>query len=144
MNSLELSGGNLNPNFDQHMPLQFVAIGSKHEASVILGDDNIEQMSLPTSKCPTRVSSEDIKKVIKILALKNLIISKAKIKSLKMDEGLASTKLLGIKYNLGDRRKAVEEAQATINVAKSTLSKLRQWYMPETIYDPKSLTNLFF
>jgi hypothetical protein len=45
---------------------------------------------------------------------------------------------------LGDRRKAVEEAQATINVAKSTLSKLRQWYMPETIYDPKSLTNLFF
>jgi hypothetical protein len=43
-----------------------------------------------------------------------------------MDEGLASTKLLGIKYNLGDRRKAVEEAQATINVAKSTLSKLRQ------------------
>ncbi len=110
--SLELSGGSLNPSSDQHMPLQFVAIGLKHGVSVVLGDDNIEQMSLLTSKCRTKVSSKDIKKVTKLLALKRelLTIYKAKIKSLKMDEGVASTKLLGIKYNLDDRKKVVEEA----------------------------------
>jgi hypothetical protein len=76
-----------------------VAISSKHGASVVPGDDDIEQMSLPTSKCPTRVSSEDIGKVTELLTLKKelLTICKAKIKSLKMDEGVASTKLLGIK-----------------------------------------------
>jgi hypothetical protein len=42
-----------------------------------------------------------------------------------MDEGVASTKLLGIKYNLGERKKVVEEAQATLDVAKNTLSKLQ-------------------
>jgi hypothetical protein len=41
-----------------------------------------------------------------------------------MDEGVASTKLLGIKYNLDDKKKIVEEAQATLNVAKNTLSEL--------------------
>jgi hypothetical protein len=109
------------------MPFQFVVIGLEHGTNVVLGDDNIEQMSLPTSKCPTRMSFEDIKKVTKLLALRKelLTIFKAKIKSLKMDEGVASTKLLGIKYNLGERKKAVEEAQATLDVAKNTLSKLQ-------------------
>jgi hypothetical protein len=127
IDSLELSGGSLNPNFNQHMPLQFVAIGLKHGASVVLDDDNIEQMSLPTSKCPTRVSSKNIKKVTKLLALKRelLTIYKVKIKSLKMDEGVTSTKLLGIKYNLDDRKIAEEEAQSTLNVIENTLSKLR-------------------
>ncbi len=127
MDTLELSGGSLNFNFDQHMPFQFVVVGLEHGTNVVLGDDNIEQMSLPTSKFPTRMSFEDIKKVNKLLALKKelLTIFKAKIKSLKMDEGVASTKLLGIKYNLGERKKVVEEAQATLDVAKNTLSKLQ-------------------
>jgi hypothetical protein len=126
MDTLELSGGSLNFNFDQHMPFQFVVVGLEHGTNVVLGDDNIEQMSLPTSKFPTRMSFEDIKKVNKLLALKKelLTIFKAKIKSLKMDEGVASTKLLGIKYNLDDKKKIVEEAQATLNVAKNTLSEL--------------------
>ncbi len=125
-----------------------MAIGLEHGVNVVIGDDNIEQMSLPTSKCPTRVSSKDIRKVTKLLALKKklLTIFKAKIKSLKMDEGVASTKLLGIKYNLGDKKKVVEEAQETPYVTKNTLSKLQQEDMPivEAICDPKSLTNLFF
>jgi len=127
MDTLELSGGSLNFNFDQHMPFQFVVVGLEHGTNVVLGDDNIEQMSLPTSKFPTRMSFEDIMKVNKLLALKKelLTIFKAKIKSLKMDEGVASTKLLGIKYNLGERKKVVEEAQATLDVAKNTLSKLQ-------------------
>jgi hypothetical protein len=105
------------------MPLQFVAIGLKHGANVVLDDDNIEQMSLPTSKCPTRVSSKNIKKVTKLLTLKRelLTIYKVKIKSLKMDEGVTSTKLLGIKYNLDDRKIAEEEAQSTLNVIENTL-----------------------
>jgi hypothetical protein len=125
-NSLELSGGSLNPSSNQHMSLQFVAIGSKHGASVVPNDDNIEQMSLPTSKCHIGMSFKDIKKVTELLALKKelLIICKAKIKSLKMDEGVASTKLLGIKYNLDEKKKMVEEAQATLNVEKNTLSDL--------------------
>jgi hypothetical protein len=63
-----------------------------------------------------------------------------------MDEGVASTKLLGIKYNLDDMKKATEEAQTTLNVAKSTLSKLQQEDMPITkvVCDPRSLTNLLF
>jgi hypothetical protein len=130
------------------MLLKFVVVGSEHGASVVPSDDNIEQMLLPTSKWPTRVSFEDIKKVIKLLALKRefLTICKAKIKSLKMDEGVASTKLLGIKYNLDDMKKATEEAQTTLNVAKSTLSKLQQEDMPITkvVCDPRSLTNLLF
>jgi hypothetical protein len=130
------------------MLLQFVVVGSEHGASVVFSDDNIEQMSLPTSKCPTKVSSEDIRKVTKLLALKKelLTIYKAKIKSLKMDEGVASTKLLGIKYNLDDKKKTMEEAQATLNVAESTLSKLQHEDMPiiEVVCDPRSLTNLLF
>jgi hypothetical protein len=39
-----------------------------------------------------------------------------------MDEGVTSTKLLGIKYNLDDKKKAVEETQSTLNVTKNTLS----------------------
>jgi len=104
-----------------------VAVGSKHEASVVPNDDNIEQMSLPTSKCPTEVSSKDIRKVIELLALKKELLTmfKAKIKSLKMDESVTCTKLLGIKYNLNAKKKVVEEAQATLNAAKSTLSELQ-------------------
>ncbi len=76
------------------------------------------------------------------MALKRelLNICKAKIKSLKMDEGVASTKLLGIKYNLDDKKKIVEEAQATLNVAKNTLSELWQ----EVVCDPRSLINFLF
>jgi hypothetical protein len=51
MDSLELNGGSLNPSYDQHMPLQFMAIGSKHGVNDVPNDDNIEQMSLPISKC---------------------------------------------------------------------------------------------
>jgi hypothetical protein len=84
-----------------------VAIGSKHGANDVPNDDNIEQMSLPISKCPTRVSFKNIRKVIELLVLKKelLTIYKAKIKSLRMDEGVTSTKLLGIKYNLDDKKK---------------------------------------
>ncbi len=145
---LELSGGSLNPSSNQHMQLQFVAISSKRGASVVPDDDNIQQMSLPTSKCPIRVSSKDIKKVTKLLTLKRelLTIYKAKIKFLKMDEGVASTKLLGIKYNLDDKKKAMEGAQATLHVAENTLSKLRQEDMPiiKVICHPRSPTNLLF
>jgi hypothetical protein len=42
-----------------------------------------------------------------------------------MDESVACTKLLGIKYNLNAKKKVVEEAQATLNVAKNTLSELQ-------------------
>ncbi len=58
-----------------------MAVGSKHGACVVPSDDNIEQVSLPISKCPTRMSSKDIRKVIELLALKKelLTIFKAKI-----------------------------------------------------------------
>ncbi len=64
MDSLEPSGGSLNINYDQHMPLQFVAIGSKHGASDDPNDDNIEQMSLPISKSPTGMPSKDIGRLL--------------------------------------------------------------------------------
>ncbi len=70
------------------------------------------------------MSFKDIRKVTKLLTLKRelLTIYKAKIKSLKMDEGVTSTRLLGIKYNLDDKKKMMEETQATLNVTKNTLS----------------------
>jgi hypothetical protein len=70
MDSLELSGGSLNSSFDQLMPLQFVAIGSEHGANVVPSDDNIEKMTLPISKCPIRMTSKDIKNVIKLNGIK--------------------------------------------------------------------------
>jgi hypothetical protein len=53
------------------------------------------------------VAPEDIRKFTKLLSLKRklLTIYEAKIKYLKMEEGVASTKLLRIKYNMDDRKK---------------------------------------
>jgi hypothetical protein len=41
---------------------------------------------------------------------------------------------------LDDKKKIVEEAQATLNVAKNTLSELWQ----EVVCDPRSLINFLF
>jgi hypothetical protein len=68
------------------------------------------------------VAIEDIKKIIEVLSLKRelLIICK----SLKVDENVTSTKLLGIKYNMDDNKKVVEEAQTIIAIVKDALSKV--------------------
>ncbi len=74
------------------------------------------------SKCLYGVEVEDIKKIIEVLSLKRelLIICK----SLKVDENVTSTKLLGIKYNMDDNKKVVEEAQTIIAIVKDALSKV--------------------
>ncbi len=79
-------------------------------------------LSLLISKCLYGVAIEDIKKIIEVLSLKRelLIICK----SLKVDENVTSTKLLGIKYNMDDNKKVVEEAQTIIAIVKDALSKV--------------------
>lgn len=69
-------------------------------------DDIIEQLSEPTTRYLIGVAPKDIRKFTKLLSLKRklLTIYEAKIKYLKMREGIASTKLLRIKYNMDDRK----------------------------------------
>jgi hypothetical protein len=60
------------------------------------------------SKCPTKVALKDVStKVIKLLQLKKKLQSfcKSKIKFLKSDHVVASSKLLGMKYNRDDQKK---------------------------------------
>jgi hypothetical protein len=61
-----------------------------------------------------------------------------------MEIGVASTKLLGIKYNMDDMKKTMEDDQATLDLAKEALEKLRQQNMDtaEAICNPNSLTDL--
>ncbi len=124
-NSLKGSGGSLNLSLD-HMQLQSMPISSKYGIGVVPPNDNIEQLFEPTTRCPTWVALEDIRKVTELLSLKKelLIICNAKIKYLKMEEGVTSTKLLKIKYNTDDRKKIMEDNQATIDLAKEALEKL--------------------
>jgi len=41
-----------------------------------------------------------------------------------MEIGVASTKLLGIMYNMDDRKKIMEDNQANLDLAKEALEKL--------------------
>jgi hypothetical protein len=68
------------------------------------------------------VAVEDIKKIIEVLSLKRELLIVCK--SLKVDENVTSTKLLGIKYNMDDNKKVVEEAQTIIAIVKDALSKV--------------------
>jgi hypothetical protein len=43
---------------------------------------------------------------------------------MRIDQGVISHKLLGMKYNMDDRKKAMEEAQAKVKEAKQALEKL--------------------
>jgi hypothetical protein len=56
---------------------------------------------------------KDITKVIELLELKKELhkVCKIKIKSLKSEHGVASNKLLRMKYNMDDRKHNMEEAQ---------------------------------
>ncbi len=79
-------------------------------------------LSLLISKCLYGVAVEDIKKIIEVLSLKRELLIVCK--SLKVDENVTSTKLLGIKYNMDDNKKVVEEAQTIIAIVKDALSKV--------------------
>lgn len=79
-------------------------------------------LSLLISKCLYGVAIEDIKKIIEVLSLKREFVIICK--SLKVDENVTSTKLLGIKYNMDDSKKVVEEAQTIIAIIKDALSKV--------------------
>jgi hypothetical protein len=64
------------------------------------------------NKCPTRVALEDVlTNVVKLLQLKKKLQSfcKSKIKSLKSNHVVASSKLLGMKYNMDDKKTTLEE-----------------------------------
>lgn len=83
------------------------------DASIFLLTNKEETTHLVHSKCPTRVALKDVlTKVIMLLQLKKKLQSfyKSKIKSLKSDHVLASSKLLGMKYNMDDKKKTLEEA----------------------------------
>jgi hypothetical protein len=53
-------------------------------------------------------------------------ICKFKIKSLKSEHGVAPKKLLGMKYNMDDRKHVMEKAQVDFIEAKQTLLKAQQ------------------
>jgi hypothetical protein len=61
-----------------------------------------------------------------------------------MEIGVASTKLLGIMYNMNDMKKIMENNQATLDLAKKALEKLRQQNMDtiEAVCNLNSLTDL--
>jgi len=69
------------------------------------------QSSYTMSKCLSGMLVEDIQKVSQFLDLKKelCVLCRSKIKSLKVDESIASNKLLGIKYNFQDRKTTMEE-----------------------------------
>jgi hypothetical protein len=74
------------------------------------------QSSYTMSKRPSGLSIKDIWKVLKLLNLKKKlhILCKSKIKSLKVNEEVASNKLLGIKYKFQDKKSTMEEAHAEL------------------------------
>jgi hypothetical protein len=61
-----------------------------------------------------------------------------------MEIGVASTKLLGIMYNMNDMKKIMENNQATLDLAKKALEKLRQQNMDtiEAVCNLNSLIDL--
>jgi hypothetical protein len=87
------------------------------------------------------VLAKDITKVTELLELKKKLhrICKFKIKSLKLEHGVASNKLLGMQYNMDDRKHAMEEAQVDFTKAKKTLLKAQQQNGPTSnvVCDPK-------
>jgi hypothetical protein len=80
-----------------------------YKGIVVNGDNNEKSSQFVHVKCPTGVTFEDIKKVIKLLELKKELhqVCKTKIKSLKLDENDVSKRLFGLQYNMEDRRKAM-------------------------------------
>jgi hypothetical protein len=88
--------------------------------------DNIEQSSPITRRCPYGVSNEDIRKVGELLELKKELhsICKSKIRSLNVDHKVASNKLLGINFNMDDRKKVVEAEEAEVAEVEKALTKI--------------------
>jgi hypothetical protein len=111
------SGGNMIPNgkvrvsqlAPQNLELEDASFAPSFK-------DDMGQSSYTMNKCPSGMLVEAIQKVSEFLDLKKelCILCRSKIKSLKMDESIASNKLLGIKYNFQDRKTTVEE-----NISKS-------------------------
>ncbi len=72
------------------------------------------------------MSNEDIMKVRELLELKKKLhsICKSKIKSLNVDHKVASNKLLGMKFNMDDRKKLVEAEEAKVVKVEKDLAKI--------------------
>jgi hypothetical protein len=67
------------------------------------------------TKYPTRVALEDETKVISSCNFKNLqSFCKSKMRSLKLDYVVALNKLLGMNYNMEDKKEIIEEAQVEL------------------------------
>jgi hypothetical protein len=107
------SGGNMIPNGKVRVSQLAPQNPELEDASFAPSlEDDMGQSFYTMSKCPNGVSIEDIQKDSEFLYLKKelCILCKSKIKSLKVDENIASNKLLSIKYNFQDRKTVVEEA----------------------------------
>jgi hypothetical protein len=95
-------------------------------------EDNIEQSCPTTRSCPYGVSNEGIRKVGKLLELKKELhfICKSKIKSLNVDHKVASNKLLGMKFNMDDRKKIVEAKETEVAEVEKALAKVLKQGFP--------------
>lgn len=83
------------------------------------------ESSYMMSKCPSKVSLEDIQKVNELLELKKelCIMCMSKIMSLKVDETTTSNKLLGIKFNFDDKKKQMEESHVEVREVEQVVAK---------------------
>jgi hypothetical protein len=82
------------------------------------------------TKCPYGVMYEDVKKVIDLLELKREFhhCCKSRIKGLKLDLVVAQNKRLGMKYNMENRRRIVEEAKTDLTKVNQALLKAQEQY----------------
>jgi hypothetical protein len=100
--------------------------------SVNVLEDDIEQSSPTTRRCPYDVSNEDIRTIGKLLELKKEFhsICKSKIKSLNVDHKIASNKLLGMNFNMDDRKKIVEAKEVEVIKVEKALAKILEQGFP--------------
>jgi len=112
--------------------LQSMKIGVEYGGSATVFEDNIEHSFPTTRRCPYGVSSEDIRKVGELLELKKELhsICKSKIKSLNVDHKVSSNKLLGMKFNMDDRKKVVEVEEAKVAKVEKVLAKIFEQRFP--------------